>query len=334
MASRIDDNLFYRLSRYRPRPDRDSAEDFLTESYAAVLMSDQEAASKVLTELFEIAISKNFSVITQSIYDACRPDMEFIDINNKRTVFQENKIDAPFGDTQLKNYQEVLRRKAQSGISCLLVTCTPVRSMPVPPSSFDIKSITWSDVYKACKQYASELPDARRLWQDFLGFLEVKGMQPFSGISKQHEDLLASMAALRKQINQLMDVICQRLSSKYVLSKEKSPESVDLIYRSLGTTSKVSIKPLVGLGEHFLFGLAVRPNNLANLVLDEWRDKACKSGLGFVSDDDWLCRAEMPLVDSFWTREEDQENEFYSWIDSKLTGLRALSLIDLDERQR
>lgn len=216
MHQKFQGNLFCRLFRYRPRAGRTPEEDFLTEAYAGILLLDKKAGAAVLSALFGVTISEQFELVTQAQYGGDRPDMEFRDPVNGVFVFQENKFGAEFQKGQLDRYFTRLFERGKEFPTKLLVSCTTMREAPLVHPDKNYTHYSWPQVFESVstqvKQAAVEI---RPIWQQFLGFLESKGMQPFSGIPQSALDALNEVEACRNQLWQLLDLIIDHLRSRY-----------------------------------------------------------------------------------------------------------------------
>ncbi len=200
-----ESNVFCRLFSYRNRPGRTSEEDFLTEAYAAVLLCGKAAASFVLRDLFGVQISEDFSLKTQMQYCSDRPDMQFRD--DKYLVFQENKVGAEFDKGQVQRYQDCLSRHKE-GREPLIVTCTVDRVAPIEHPSVRHVPRRWSDVYSFIEKHIDRVEGtSRRLWDDFLFFLESKGMQGFNKLDRDAVEAFPGIVRLRRQLVQLLDLL-------------------------------------------------------------------------------------------------------------------------------
>jgi len=223
-------NVFGRLFSYRNRPGKTSEEDFLTEAYATVLLSDKGAAARVLQDLWGVAISPCFLLSTQRQYGGNRPDMEIAD--DKHLVFQENKVGADFGELQIEGYQDCVQEVAtQRKLEPLVISCTPLRSAPSGNATVRHIHHTWSDVYTAVQKHVDQVADAsRRLWSDFLDFLEAKGMKPFTGLRQESLSAFAEVARLRRQLVQMLDEVYEHLQARYRVRLGSSKQSSNRWY--------------------------------------------------------------------------------------------------------
>lgn len=212
-----ESEVFRRLFRYRPRPDRTSAEDFLTEAYASVLLSDQNAAAMVLKDLFQRPITANFKLHTQQPYEGDRPDMKFEDLDN--LVFQENKVESPFDKEQIARYRERITKLAD-GRNTLVVSCTrlPSDAAADPPHFLPIR---WSDIYRVIESHLADVDQSRRwFWSAFLSFLRDRQMEPFSGLLAKQVDALRDVEQLRARAWQLLELLKSHFETNYNVQTE------------------------------------------------------------------------------------------------------------------
>ena len=216
MHQKFQDNLFYRLFRYRPRAGRTPEEDYLTEAYAGILLLDKKAGATVLSALFGVTISEQFELVTQAQYGGDRPDMEFRDPINGVFVFQENKFGAEFQTGQLDRYFTRLFERGKEFPTKLLVSCTTMREAPIVHPDKNYTHYSWLQVFESVSTHIEQAAvEIRPIWKQFLGFLESKGMQPFSGITRSALDALDQVEACRNQLWQLLDLIIEHLRSHY-----------------------------------------------------------------------------------------------------------------------
>lgn len=246
MSNARDSNVFCRLFAYRPRPDRTSVEDFLTEAYASVLLSDTTAAARVLTHLFRLPISPTFTLRTQQQYEGDRPDMEFRD--DKYLIFQENKVGSPFDQMQIDRYQErIATRACGLGLVTKVVSC--LRRLDdaftdMPPCEV----ICWSDVYRAMKDHAETVDDkARALWDAYLGFLEELRMDPFAGFEEKWLIALRDVDNLRNRAWQLLDLMKEHLQRAYRLTVEnrKASDGKSSVHSGVFDAGGLKLQPVI-----------------------------------------------------------------------------------------
>ncbi|HVA51226.1 MAG TPA: hypothetical protein VNH11_33095 [Pirellulales bacterium] len=263
-----ESEVFSRLFRYRPRPDRTPAEDFVTEAYASVLLSDKNAAAMVLKDLFQRSMTANFKLQTQQPVESDRPDMKFEDADN--LVFQENKVESPFDAEQVARYQERIAKLA-GGRKTLVVSCTWLPSDAATDAPHFLP-IRWSDVYQAIKNHLADVDQSRRwFWSAFLAFLRERRMEPFSGIQVKWVDALRDVEQLRVRAWQLLELIKSHFESKYNVQTEDTGASK--AYRSISkwcfSTGNLRFEPEIKLadeGVYFALWLRNDPSGCSAFV--------------------------------------------------------------------
>ncbi len=264
-------NVFYRLFNYRNRPDRTSEEDFLTQAYATVLLADTKRAASVLSELFAISISPDFTLSTQRQYGPHRPDMEFPDDN--WIIFQEDKVWSGFGEGQFTGYQHCLS-KVPGPPERMVVSCTHVRDEPEKDDVTESRHIRWVDVYRALKKHDQADPGTSILWSDFITFLEAKGMAPFIGVTAQSFQAFADVVRLRAQLLQLLDELREDIEKKYcvgVTAARQSPNALYLGNVNFTAQGDVTITPWIDfrLDGHIDMVLYVSPKGREQAFKDD-----------------------------------------------------------------
>jgi hypothetical protein len=182
-------NLFRNLLSYRPRPDRDSRENFLTEAFAYVLAMDPKVAIKIV----EAFVGKSFrvkrlvGVSTQvSLSDETGsglPDLklEVIDGKNQlRQVWIENKWGAFADPAQLSRYLRYLELQERV-IPKHLVLLTPRHAdaavCQAAISRIPLTHMSWSRLHEVVSQHHSHA--ATREFGAFLSEHELV-VQPIS----------------------------------------------------------------------------------------------------------------------------------------------------------
>lgn len=151
-------NLFRRLLAYRPRADRDSRENFLTESFAYLLAKDSAVALKIVTAMVEgrFQLKRITSIRTQvSLGDASSRGLldmkiEALDRNgNTLQIWIENKWDSPADVDQINRYIAYLRaHDSKSRLHLVLLTPrhTDAKLCSIAGPGISLTHLTWSKI--------------------------------------------------------------------------------------------------------------------------------------------------------------------------------------------
>ncbi len=190
-------SLFKRLQSYRPRPERDSKEDFFTEALCYVL----EKNPKVLKKYIEFLLKKEFPEVDQdniTIETQCqfggRPDVRIKFKDDNYLIICEHKLDAKVDIEQLKNYDSTLKgqRKCSKPVIkggwLVLITKNSYSQTSIdeereqePELPKYLIKFTWRQIYQFmlnCKE--DNLVDGayRELFNDFLKYMKELKMSP------------------------------------------------------------------------------------------------------------------------------------------------------------
>jgi hypothetical protein len=174
-------NLFRGLLSYRPRADRDSHENFLTEAFAYVLAMDPQVAIKIIEAFVEdrFEVKRLVCISTQvSLRDEASrglPDMkiEVLDRDNQRMqVWIENKWGAIASPQQLTRYLGYLDR-LEPEVPKHLVLLTPrhtdAKVCPVSKSNITLTHMSWSKIHEVVSAHR-----AHAITHEFEAFLSER----------------------------------------------------------------------------------------------------------------------------------------------------------------
>jgi hypothetical protein len=174
-------NLFRGLLSYRPRPERDSRENFLTESFAYVLATNPAMATKVVEAIVEhqFQVKRLVGISTQvSLHDETSrglPDMmiEVVAHDDREVrVWIENKWGACADPDQLARYVRYIKRNdrdVQSHLVLLTPRHTDAKLCRIPKATIRLTHMSWSKLQEVV---AANATDA--LAREFEAFLTEK----------------------------------------------------------------------------------------------------------------------------------------------------------------
>lgn len=181
-----EDSLLVSLSSYRPRPDKKSIEDFITEAFAWLLRSQRELGRSFLAEVesrlesrsgLQINLSEDVEWSTQRTFPQSRPDM-VAEAGGKATVF-EHKVREIASKDQLRRHEEGLSEHEEySGGDLILITSAPWHYR----NPADAK-ITWQEIYKWLDRQAKSR--STRMVKEFQVLLESEGLCPRPGLEER-----------------------------------------------------------------------------------------------------------------------------------------------------
>lgn len=177
----MDTNLFAALKKHRPRANKDSVENFLTETFAWVLKNDNLFAkyflSKVLSD-FEANQLKDLELSweTQAYFAGVYPDMICKYADDKVLVF-EHKAWAYLHENQLDRYREYAKFNF-SEYKIILITAHSAQHQ----QNFDI-ALCWSDVYLHIDEWLKNHKENQFLLECFQNLIKHEGMAPSNAIS-------------------------------------------------------------------------------------------------------------------------------------------------------
>lgn len=208
------DSLLLRLRSYRPKPGRDSLEDFVTEAFAWLLQQSPEVATTVLGLVYrslpvemptEVDVEE-LEWVTQSVVGGKRPDM-VCHLGEDVLVF-EHKVWAGLADEQLVNYGEAANAK-WPGKNVRLITITAHAGQFSETAHV---KLLWQDIH----QEISKLADSSGSFgdhhvhfyiRDFLALLTFEGLGPSKPVSIASVRCYRTGKALESQILDLFNSI-------------------------------------------------------------------------------------------------------------------------------
>lgn len=178
-------NLFDSLFEFRPRDGHTSKENFLTESFAYLLRTDEaacnawlscllgrpvrKAACEVKTRQSEKDLESDTSVYPDLVLDGYFPDGDTF------AVYCEHKWDSPCDKAQLTRYHKIAEAKGKH--ACLAFVGANHRQWSDAANCFQDKSfncLLWEDVFQAL----DGVPDKSPLLAEFLDFMKTHGLSP------------------------------------------------------------------------------------------------------------------------------------------------------------
>lgn len=228
-----ESNLFSRLFVYRGREGINPEENFFTEGLAFILDHDRfllknllrlvEKKSKKPWLLHEF-LTDNPKVGTQKFYRNRHGRQNFIDLEIKfggAVLWFEVKVGSGLsGENQIKKYEELIENhedivdKTHSGIILLTTSKMDVET----DYSHYRGEIYWSEIYTLIKSNLEEmeLGDYRRFIEnDYLIFIEERGMMPFEQFTKLDQDAAARMKNIDTNVYIVLKHIREKLEKKY-----------------------------------------------------------------------------------------------------------------------
>ncbi|MDP8205723.1 MAG: PD-(D/E)XK nuclease family protein [Candidatus Electryonea clarkiae] len=187
------ESLFSRLQSYRPRPERDSKEDFFTEAFCYILEKNPKVLKAYIKHLLpndsiEFA-EQPPNIATQYKFGGKRPDVmiEFEDKNSEKYfIICEHKLNAREGTDQLADYYETLsidlnNKEFKVGLlECITKYSEIETSMEkVKRSEVKYHEQTWRNIYPFmmdCKDNDLVIDTSIKMFDDFLNYMEELGM--------------------------------------------------------------------------------------------------------------------------------------------------------------
>ena len=182
-------NIYHSLLTYRPREDRSSKENFLTEAFAHTLRTNPAICrawlSSVTGEPLD-ALRGPLDVETQGSFFA--PDgktWSIVDMvircglasGGEVTVLSEHKWDSPADCGQLDRYLAIARTKSKGSVIFIAPTVTQIAD--VQHHTKEVKAIRWHEIYTFLDLHKSEADGIR----EFVDFLALQGFGPQEPLS-------------------------------------------------------------------------------------------------------------------------------------------------------
>ncbi|MGH8237525.1 MAG: hypothetical protein ACREXP_10955 [Steroidobacteraceae bacterium] len=204
-------NLFRGLLSYRPRADRDSRENFLTESFAYVLAMDPAVAVRIIQafveDRFEVKRLKNIRTQVSLGDENGRglPDMmlDVLDRKNRTVqVWIENKWDSCADVEQLDRYLAHLEAHEPT-VRKHLVLLTPrhtdAKLCPVSSSNIALTHVSWSKIHEVVTAHRAR--DITNEFEQFLGAQRL-AVQPITLVEARGD---------RKRLRENLWTLCRRV---------------------------------------------------------------------------------------------------------------------------
>ena len=228
-------NVFQRLLSYRPRPDRDSKENFLTEAFAYVLAQDPKVAAKIIEGFTAggVRVKRLVSITTQVRLADGRGllDMkiEVLDQGDQPVqVWIENKWDSPADYGQLVGYLKFLET-LEPAIPKHLVLLTPRHAdaldLPESKSGVRLTHMTWSKIHEVVTAH-----QAHAITKELEAFLSMQrlSVRPImlQEAREHYLKLRAKDDSRGREFLQNLEELCGRALN--ILSKRELSKDVEL----------------------------------------------------------------------------------------------------------
>jgi hypothetical protein len=195
-------DLFVRLSKYKPSEDRIALENFLTELIAYVIREEPTALREFLGLMSEeLSATEDWIIETQQSISGF-----FIDLllrSEHHFLIVENKVDSGLRKEQLNNYLQVARD--HSGGSVALLTKTLQLEAVQCSDPLFLRQVLWSDLAERWKTLGS-LND-RRLMDNVLQFMKESGMGPWDPFQAAEIEAPGHFQHLETKLQNLADEI-------------------------------------------------------------------------------------------------------------------------------
>ena len=207
------ESLFKRLFRYRPREGYEPKEDWLTESFAAVL--DRSRLREAYAGYLIGRDVETADIETQRTFKGARPDM-WIDARDadgrRHVVMVEHKTGRePAGARQLRDYELRLQDKDMKAETKTLVQIARTPKTPdFEPASDDVKfkPLRWFDI---CRWLQDGAASARRggegavFVDEFLKFMKERGMTIEIGMDELAAYTVCKASGVEQRLWRILD---------------------------------------------------------------------------------------------------------------------------------
>jgi len=210
MRNLRNDSLLVALSSYRPRKNRRSIEDFITEAFCWILRNDMRTQQTLLNQLSSVlteAGSNETSFVdeeglrwaTQERLRDSRPDML---LETEEIVFVfEHKVWAEASAAQLWRHREGAEAQYPQKVYVVLVTAAQWHAN----EEADI-CLTWSSLFKSLEQTTEE-DDQSIILSEFLTLLDSEGLSPTEHISESGIRAYRPAQQFQSRLRQLLKQI-------------------------------------------------------------------------------------------------------------------------------
>lgn len=237
----MNDSLLVSLSSYRPRPGRESIEDFITEAFAWLLRSREDLQQKFIEKIdaqlrTESGGTLDFPGVaqwsTQESLPNSRPDM--IAQAEGRAIAFEHKIHEDASPDQLRRHGEGLDEKYGGGYIVLITSAKWHYRDPA-----DAK-ITWRDVYIWLGGWADE----DKMVREFRSLLDSRGLGPRTPIDETALRAFFPVEDVRSEIANQMRIISDRAESwDFLFESLPHLERKDIEFKKReGTEGRIGIR--------------------------------------------------------------------------------------------
>lgn len=275
----MDDSLLVSLRSYRPRPDRDALEDFITEAFAWTLRSHPTVGSALLSEVDRRADDDDTSAAntwqgewswnTQVSLDRGIADM--IVRGGDRAYVFEHKVWSVAKAKQVDSY----RRSVQAD-EVTTVLITGARWNYEGPSQPGVEApnvhLTWTEVSKILAEESNSLNDNKRI-EDFRALLDHEGLGPRERLTEPkiraitlYQDVVDDLVSLVQEIR----AQTQSWSFAYELlpdpNGQNQPET--RWTRKVPRYGRIALNLYSEITPNVNFGIIVDPDNIETELVD------------------------------------------------------------------
>ena len=204
-------SLFKRLFRYRSTQRRRAWEDWLTESFAAVLDRDPQLGAAYAGHLIGRDV-ENADIETQRTFKGARPDM-WIDARDadggRHVVMVEHKTGwEPAGARQLRDYEKRLQGMTAATRTLVQIARTPKKPDFEPADDVRFKSFRWFEI---CRWLQSGAATARgggesvEFVDELLKFMKERGMTIEIGMDELAAYTVCKASGVEQRLWQILD---------------------------------------------------------------------------------------------------------------------------------
>jgi len=201
-------SLFNILLSQVSRSDRTRTEDFFTEIFAHLLLSNYNVFIEFLLvfELSDIVPDNDHYIRTQLQFDGSRPDItiQLFDGDRSDLLFIENKIDSPEGFHQLKKYAKELSGHPNVTQATLVYITRDYDKKDekdiCPLDKPEFKQFRWHEVYRFLEKYKED-----SLVVETLKFMEANNMARNNLFSPVDILTLTNFPNVRKMMDEVMN---------------------------------------------------------------------------------------------------------------------------------
>ena len=205
------ESLFKRLFRYRPREGYEPKEDWLTESFAAVLDCSRlrEAYAGYLIGRRDVETA---DIETQRTFGRARPDM-WIDardaVGGRHVVMVEHKTGwEPAGARQLGDYERRLQRMTAKTKTLVQIARTPRKPDFEPADDVGFKSLPWFEICRWLQNRAATARsdgEAVEFVDELLKFMKERGMTIEISMDELAAYTVSKASGVEQRLWQILD---------------------------------------------------------------------------------------------------------------------------------